>query len=212
MPNQGDWNRVGEPGISQGTNAGLLSSSGAAMTTDTGMSGSSSSGIRDRINSVVDGGKSRLAGSLHDLGDRLEHTGRDLESGSVLVRPVGRVLDSAGDALESGARYLRTTDLDVIGDDVVSGIRSRPLLSAGIALGCGVLLGKVFGSSDDSEEKSRRMELESRDRHDHDEDQDEHESDRASFMDTLKGRASHVLAAGIATFAARQVRDRIAGR
>ncbi len=224
MPNQGDFNRTdpgipsstptgfgSEPGIPQGTNAGLLSSSGMPMTTDTGMS---SGGLKGRVNSIVDSGKSRLAGGLHDLGDRIEHTGRDLESGNFLVRPVGRALDSTGNALESSARYLRTTDVDVIGDDVVAGIRSRPLMSAGIAIGCGLLLGKMFGSSDESDEEESRSRDESHERRqDHEHEEEEHDrSETPSMMDKLMGKVSDVVAGGIATYAARQVRDRIAGR
>lgn len=217
MPNQGDWTGVVEPGIPEGTNAGLLSSSGTPLTTDTGMSASSGTGgIMGRVSDVVDSGKSMVAGKLHDLGDRLEHTGRGLESGNMLVRPVGRVLDSTGEALESGGRYLRTTDIDVIGDDIVGGIRTRPLLSAGIALGCGMLLGRMFSSSDDSGEEPRRMHDESHDHHGHDsereEEEEEHDSDRSSFRETLMGKMSELVAGGIASFAARQVRDRIAGR
>ncbi len=225
MPNQGDFNRVepgmssstgtgfgSEPGIPQGTNAGLLSSSGMPVTSDTGMS--SSGGLMGRVTSIVDGGKARLAGGLHDLGDRIEHTGRDLESGNFLVRPVGRALDSTGNALESGARYLRTTDVDVIGDDVVDGIRTHPLVSAGIAVGCGVLLGKMFGSSDESEaEASRTMHDEPHDRHRPEPEEEEREhSESPSMMDRLMGKVSDVVAGGIAAYAARQVRDRIAGR
>ncbi len=222
MPNQGDFDRVesgssttastgfgAEPGIPQGTNAGLLSPGGTSMTTDTGMS--ASGGLLGRVTSIVDGGKARLAGSLHELGDRIEHTGRDLESGSFVVRPVGRVLDSTGNALENGAHYLRTTDLDVIGDDVVDGIRSHPLLSTGIAMGCGILLGKVFGSGDASdEEESRTLHDESDDRPAQDEEHDRSES--PPIMDRFMGKVSDVVAGGIAAYAARQVRDRIAGR
>ncbi len=222
MPNQGDFNRVepgissstsgfgAEPGIPQGTNAGLLSPRGTPMTTDTGMS--ASGGLRGRVTSMVDSGKARLAGSLHDLGDRIEHTGRDLESGNFVVRPVGRVLDSTGNALESGARYLRTTDIDVIGDDVVDGIRSHPLVSAGIAIGCGVLLGRVFGSGDESDEEEARTLRD--DSHEHRDPELEEEPDRESpsMMDRLLGKVSDVVAGGIAAYAARQVRDRIAGR
>lgn len=228
MPNQGDFDRAepgssrtastgfgAEPGIPQGTNAGLLSPGGTPMTTDTGMS--ASGGLMGRVNSIVDSGKTRLAGSLHDLGDRIEHTGRDLESGSFVVRPVGRVLDSTGNALESGARYLRTTDIDVIGDDVVDGIRGHPLVSAGIAVGCGLLLGRMFGSGDDSdEEEPRTPRDESHDRPERDErhelDEPRDRAEGPSVVDRLMGKVSDVVAGGIAAYAARQVRDRIAGR
>jgi len=220
MPNQGDRNRVepgmtwgtdadfgSEPGIREGTNASLLSSSGMPIS-DTG---AAPSGLMGRVNSVADSGKFRLAGSLHDLGDRIEHTGRDLESGNFLVRPVGRALDSTGSALESGARYLRTTDIDVIGDDVVDGIRSHPLVSAGVAVGCGWLLGRMFGSDEESHEEEQR-ELRASERREHVGHDEQNVSEGPSTIDRVKGRMADMLAGGVASFAARQVRNRIAGR
>ncbi len=220
MPNQGDFDRVepstpvststgfgAEPGIPQGTNAGLLSTSSMPMTSDTGMS---TSGIVGRVTNIVDSGKAKLAGSLHDLGDRIEHTGRNLEMGNFLARPLGRALDSTGDVLESGARYLRTRDIDVIGDDVVDGIRAHPLVTAGVAVGCGWLLGRMFGSGDEREEESVPVREDS---HEHDEEEEpEHFEAGSSMMDRLRGKVSDLVAGGIAAYAARQVRDRIAGR
>ena len=117
-------------------------------------------------------------------------------------------LDGTGNALESGARYLRTTDMDVIGDDVVDGIRSHPLVSAGLAVGCGWLLGRMFGSDEESHEDEQRAS----ERREHEEHEDHDVSKGPSTMDRVKGRMADMLAGGVASFAARQVRNRIAGR
>lgn len=234
MPNQGDLNRA-EPGIPHGTNAGLLSSSGTPMHTDmgsdgfagTGMHGDSGlvsapgtpvyndtgrpSGIRGHVSSAADTGKAKLASTMHDLGDRIEHKGREFESRSALVRPVGRVLNSTGEALEGGANYLRSSDFGVIRDDVVEGIRHRPLLSAGIAFGCGWLLGQMMGGDDEGEERESRDES---GRHEEEEEEEEHEenSSDSGMMGSVRGRVANLLASGVASMAARQVRNRIAGR
>ena len=230
MPNQGDINRA-EPGIPDGTNAGLLSSSGKPIHTEmgsdtftsTGMSGESvlsspenfvhadtgatsvSRGIVGRVSGVADTGKSKLASSMHDLGDRIEHKGRQFESGNMFVRPVGRALNSTGEALEGGANYLRTSDFGVIRDDFVEGIRNHPMLSAGIAVGCGWLLGRMTGG--DEEEVEDREES-----HRQEEEEQEEESSDAGMMGRVRGRLGDLVASGIASMAARQVRDRIAGR
>lgn len=224
MPNQGDFDRVepgisrssdtgfgAEPGIPQGTNAGLLSSSSMPISRDTGTS--TSGGLVGRMTDMVESGKSKLAGSLHDLGDRIEHTGRNLETGSFLTRPLGRALDDTGSALESGARYLRTRNIGVIGDDAVDGIRSHPLVSAGVAVTCGWLLGRMFAGGEEMEDEAPAVREESHAR-EHEEQYEEHgHSDESpSMMDRLVGKVGDVLAGGIAAYAARQVRDRIAGR
>ncbi len=232
MPNQGDFDQV-EPGIPRGTNADLLSSSGKPIHTEMGTDTFTSTSVhadsvlssRDRfmhadtggrpssretvgrVASVADTGKSRLASGLHDLGDRIESKGRQLESGNVLARPVGRVLDSTGDALESGANYLRSNDFGVIRDDFVEGIRHHPMLSAGIAIGCGWLLGQMMGGSDESDVSEERVEERHEDEHD-----EEEERSPSGLMGVVRGRIGNLVASGIASMAARQVRDRIAGR
>lgn len=220
MPDQGEFSRA-EPGIPEGTNAGLLSSSGTPIHSDTsseplltggGMlhtdSGrpSSATGMMGRVSNVADTGKSKLAGTMHDLGDRIEHKGREFQSGNVFVRPVGRVLNSTGEALEDGAQYLRSSDFGVIRDDVVTGIRNHPMLSAGIAVGCGWLLGRIVGGGDN--------EREDHDEHENEEEEEEERerSDAPGMMGMVRGKVGSLVASGIASIAARQVRDRIAGR
>jgi ElaB/YqjD/DUF883 family membrane-anchored ribosome-binding protein len=57
-------------------------------------------------------------------------------------------LDSARTRLDDrfaySAEYLRTRDVDRMGEDFIDAVRRRPLLSAGIALGAGYLVGKAL--------------------------------------------------------------------
>ncbi|HEX6559958.1 MAG TPA: hypothetical protein VF021_10860 [Longimicrobiales bacterium] len=75
---------------------------------------------RERLNDAAARGKTRLA-------DSIENT--------------ATVLD---DRLYGSAEYLRSRDVQVIRDDFVDTVRKRPLLSAGIALGAGYLIGKAL--------------------------------------------------------------------
>lgn len=75
---------------------------------------------RARLNEAAVRGKTRLA-------DSIENT--------------ATVLD---DRLYGSAEYLRSNDMEVIRDDFVETVRKRPLLSAGIALGAGYLIGKAL--------------------------------------------------------------------
>lgn len=61
-----------------------------------------------------------------------------------------RIVDAAdrgkhriADRLEDGADYLRN-DIEIIQDDFVDAVQRNPLLSAGIAVGAGFLLGKAM--------------------------------------------------------------------
>lgn len=214
MANRDEGSRI-EPPTSEGTNAPLLSPSGTPITTETG---AAPGGLRRRVSRIVDDRKSRVADRLHGLGDRIEHTGRDLEGGNFMVRPLGRVLDSTGNALESGANYLRTTDVDDIGADIVDGIRDRPLLSAGIAVGLGMMLGRMFGGHAEEQEvrthpeqlRTRRGRVRrGRERPE----LEVYEPRQHRYLArAVAAKARGVVAVGVASMAARQVRDRIAGR
>ena len=85
---------------------------------------------RERLHNVADRGRGRLADAIDSTADRLD------------------------DRLSHSANYLRTNDVDVIGDDLANQIRRHPLLSAGIALGTGYLVGKVLGNG--SSRRGRR--------------------------------------------------------
>ena len=60
-------------------------------------------------------------------------------------------LESAGTRLDDrfayGAEYLRTRDVELMGEDFIAQVRRRPLLSAGIAMGAGHLVGKAIAVS-----------------------------------------------------------------
>lgn len=76
---------------------------------------------REEFYGVADRGKDRLADAIEmgidELDDRLSHT----------------------------AHYLRTHDVEVIRDDFIQQVRRHPLLSVGIAVGTGYLVGKALG-------------------------------------------------------------------
>ncbi len=208
MPDQGDWSRV-EPTMPQGTNSELVSSSGMPYHSDVGLR-PGPEGLQSHATGLVDTGKSKLGSKLHELGDRIEHTGRQLKSGGMLARPVGRLLDRTGNAIESGGNYLRTRDIDVIGDDFVTGIRNHPLVSAGVAVGFGWLLGRMVGG--ESEEEESRPASPREEKHEEHREEQHEDSGRPSMFDKVKGRMTEMVASGLASVAARQIRDRIAGR
>jgi hypothetical protein len=56
-------------------------------------------------------------------------------------------IDELDHRLSHTAHYLRTHDVEVIRDDFIQQVRRRPLLSAGLAVGTGYLLGKALGGS-----------------------------------------------------------------
>lgn len=74
---------------------------------------------RERLRDAALRGKTRFAEAIDNTATRLD------------------------DRLYGSAEYLRSSDLEVIRDDLVDVIRQRPLLSAGIALGAGYLIGKA---------------------------------------------------------------------
>lgn len=172
--------------------------------------------MADKAEAAAASAKDSLAGGIHDVGDSIEHKGRTLEDKGMLARPIGKVLDRTGNAIESGARYLRSNSIGVIGDDVVDGIRHHPFLSSGIALGAGFLLGQAFGSDEEEiDERDRQRESESdrgHDRYESRSDRAEHRStSELSFGDRAKRELGRVAAGGLSAFAAKKVRDRIAG-
>ena len=76
---------------------------------------------RERLYSAAGRGKERLAEAIDNTATRFD------------------------DRLYGSAEYLRSSDIESIGSDLVEQIRKRPLLSAGIALGAGYLVGKATG-------------------------------------------------------------------
>jgi hypothetical protein len=84
---------------------------------------------RERIYHAAGRGKERLAEAIDNTATRLD------------------------DRLYGSADYLRNSDVEVIRDDLIDHIRQRPLLSAGIALGAGYMVGKVTNIGGSSKAK-----------------------------------------------------------
>ncbi len=208
MPDLGDRSHV-EPGVPQGTNAGLVSPAGTPIYPELRTSRSPGPVSNAGSTGLIDRGKAGVADRLGKLGDRIEHTGRSLESGNMMVRPVGRVLDRAGNSLEGGANYLRTHSIGVIGDDLVDSIRQHPLVSAGVAIGVGGMLGQMLGGGE--EEKSRQVPAR-QEAHEEEHHEERQDHGNGSLLDHMKGGVTEMVASGVATYAARKIRDRIAGQ
>lgn len=82
---------------------------------------------------------------------RLRRTGRRVlaTAGQVgrqrLIYAADRGRNRLADGLEGGVDYLRSSDVELIADDLLTEIRQRPLVAAGVAIGVGYLLGKAIG-------------------------------------------------------------------
>jgi ElaB/YqjD/DUF883 family membrane-anchored ribosome-binding protein len=162
---------------------------------------------RDRAAHAADRGKARLADGISRIGERLDEQAGRLEERGGLGERAGRYLHSASDVAEDSAEYLRTHELDVIRDDFADQVRARPLLSCGIALGAGFLLGSAGSSS-------------SRDRHDRDWDDDRAYRARAHYDDHdedsdesgLRAQLGRAVVSGITTLLTREIQQRVSGR
>ena len=99
---------------------------------------------RARLSGAVDAGRNRVAGQLERISGRLEERGRGMEEAGGVQQRASQVALRAGEALDSGAEYLRSHDPDAMRDDLERSIRQRPLLSVGIAAGAGFLLARLL--------------------------------------------------------------------
>jgi len=126
---------------------------------------------REAVTTAAEVGKQRLSEaakrSKERLADKLEDTASQID---------GRLYYSAD--------YLRTSDIEVIRDDFVDLVRKRPLLSAGIALGAGYLVGKALGIGSGGGRKRGRV-------------------------SRLKGQVGRAVVSGLATMVASRLRDNL---
>jgi ElaB/YqjD/DUF883 family membrane-anchored ribosome-binding protein len=99
---------------------------------------------RETVEHAADEGRNRVAGKLSEFGDRLEERGREYRDRGGVQGRAGEAAVRAGGALDSGAEYLRSHDMDDMRDDLERQIRGRPLVSVGVALGAGFLLGRML--------------------------------------------------------------------
>lgn len=115
--------------------------------------------LDDDIDSDADEFDEDLNGNFDDeLDEDFDATSRRFETlksggrrvlAGVAEKGKERIVDAAdrgkhriADRLEDGADYLRN-DIEIIQDDLVDAVRRNPLLSAGIAVGAGYLIGKA---------------------------------------------------------------------
>jgi ElaB/YqjD/DUF883 family membrane-anchored ribosome-binding protein len=99
---------------------------------------------RERVSQAADAGRSRVAGKLEEFGDRLEERGREAQGRGGMQGRAGQAAVRAGEALDGSADYLRSHDMEDMRDDLERQIRGRPLMSVGVALGAGFLLGRIL--------------------------------------------------------------------
>lgn len=99
---------------------------------------------KERVGDAVNTGRHRIADQLETLGDRLEERGRGMEDSGGIQRRAGHVALRTGEALDTGADYIRSHDMGEMRDDLESAIRDRPLLSVGVAVGAGFILGRLL--------------------------------------------------------------------
>ena len=167
-------------------------------------------GIKDRVmdkaRSAVEGGKNRAAEGMLSVSEKIEHRAESMEERGGIGGRLGKLMHRAGDALESGANYIRTHELSTIRDDVSTQIREHPIASVGVALGTGYVLGRVFGGGD--EEKEERIERLERRLLSRERELDRLHEERGG----MRGQLGKALGTGLSMLVARQVRNRISNR
>jgi len=99
---------------------------------------------RERAHQAADAGRSRVAGKLEEFGDRLEERGREAQGQGGMKGRAGQAAVRASGALDDSAEYIRSHDMEEMRDDLERQIRGRPLMSVGVALGAGFLLGRIL--------------------------------------------------------------------
>ncbi len=172
--------------------------------------GERAEGIKDRVvnkaRSAVEGGMSRAAEGMQSVSEKIDRRAESMEERGGIGGRVGKLLHRAGDAIESGANYIRTHELSTIRDDVTTQIREHPFASVGVALGTGFVLGRVFSGGD--EEMEERIEQLERRLHSREEELERVREESGGMRHQL-GKA---LGSGLSLLVARQVRNRIANR
>jgi hypothetical protein len=165
---------------------------------------------RERVGSALDAGKLRLADGISRIGTQLDERATRFDEDGTLGGRAGRYMHRASDMAQDSAEYLRTHDLDIIGDDIVGQIRARPLLSCGVALGAGFLLGSAGSGG-----RSSRREREDSDRDDDRYDADRYARRRDRDDDdesTIRSQLGRAVVSGITTLLTREIHARVAGR
>jgi ElaB/YqjD/DUF883 family membrane-anchored ribosome-binding protein len=101
-------------------------------------------GTSGRVERALSSGRGRIADQLQRVGERIEERARHMEDAGGMQRRAGHAVQRASDALDSGADYIRSHEVNEMREDLEDAIRGRPLLSVGVALGAGFLLARLM--------------------------------------------------------------------
>lgn len=107
------------------------------------MAGTQESG-RESIGEDSGSPRNRVASQLESIGDRIEERARDMEQAGGVQRRAGQAALRASEAIDESAEYIRSHDMTEMRDDLERAIRDRPLVSVGIAIGAGFLIGRLL--------------------------------------------------------------------
>jgi ElaB/YqjD/DUF883 family membrane-anchored ribosome-binding protein len=135
------------PGTGFGEQPGTGNMGGLADQHDEGVTDRAAEAVergRERASEAADQGREKAAAGVDRLGDRLHERAREMENRGGIQQKVAGPMHRAGDAADSAAEYVRTHDLGEVRDDLQQQIRAHPLVSVGIALGAGYLLGRML--------------------------------------------------------------------
>lgn len=100
--------------------------------------------VREQAGHMGERGRGALADQAERLSDRLESRARRMEMEGGMKGRAGQWAHRGSDMIEEGAEYVRTHDLGSMADDLSRQVREHPLLSLGVAIGTGYLLGRIF--------------------------------------------------------------------
>jgi len=95
---------------------------------------------------LFEAGLERMAGGMERIGRVLTGRGQARRRRGGVGAAVGSATLRAGDALESGAAYIREQDPAAVRADLEARVRSRPLMAVAGAVAAGFLLGRIVRS------------------------------------------------------------------
>ncbi|MFW6079982.1 MAG: hypothetical protein ACODAE_10195, partial [Gemmatimonadota bacterium] len=100
--------------------------------------------VKRRTRRAVDERRPQMAGRMDRLGRRLRERGRSLQAQGGVKARAGQAVSRVGQGMERGADYVRTHNAGEMRSDAELRVRERPLTSLAVALGAGLLLGRIL--------------------------------------------------------------------
>ncbi len=88
--------------------------------------------------------KERLDGAINGTADQLRNFAQKLEGYGRPGTKTEEVTDKLADQLHRGAKYLESTDVDTLSDQLEGTIRKQPLASLGVAFGVGFIIARIL--------------------------------------------------------------------